>query len=107
MLHFCLVEKGRSPSSGSRRAASSPEDCLRKAMLATSAATRARYAKKGLAARGPIDPTTHAMLLRQLYLSHYELKRFRKAHEIALQALELDVLSDVIHQDAARASLAA
>jgi tetratricopeptide (TPR) repeat protein len=47
------------------------------------------------------------MLLRQLYLSHFEGKRFRKAHEIALQALELEVLSDVIHQDAARAALAA
>ena len=47
------------------------------------------------------------MLLRQLYLSHYEGKRFRAALEVALQALDLDVLSDVLHQDAARAALAA
>ncbi|MEO6576610.1 MAG: tetratricopeptide repeat protein, partial [Polyangiaceae bacterium] len=46
------------------------------------------------------------MLLRQLYLSHFEARRFRQAHEIALQAIELNVLADVLHQDAARAALA-
>lgn len=46
------------------------------------------------------------MLLRQLYLSLYEGRRFRQAHSVALQALELDVLSDVLNQDAARAALA-
>jgi tetratricopeptide (TPR) repeat protein len=46
------------------------------------------------------------MLLRQLYLSHYELRRFDRAHALALQALELDVLPDVLQQDAARAALA-
>ncbi len=76
-------------------------------MLARSPASRARFARKGLASRSPIDPTTHAMLLRQLYLAHFEDGRFRKAREIALQALELEVLADVIHQDAARAALAA
>jgi tetratricopeptide (TPR) repeat protein len=45
------------------------------------------------------------MLLRQLYLSHYEVRRFGRAHAIALQALELGVLTDVLHQDAARAAL--
>lgn len=67
---------------------------------------RARYAKRGLAAHAHIDPTTHAMLLRQLYLSHFETRRFRQAHAIAVQAIELDVLADVLHQDAARAALA-
>jgi tetratricopeptide (TPR) repeat protein len=47
------------------------------------------------------------MLLRQLYLSHYEARRFTKALDVAEQALELDVLPDVMHQDAARAALAA
>jgi tetratricopeptide (TPR) repeat protein len=61
---------------------------------------------QGLAARAPIDKTTHAMLLHQLYLSHYELRRFDRAHAVALQALELDVLPDVLQQDAARAALA-
>lgn len=46
------------------------------------------------------------MLLRQLYLSHYEGRQFEKAHTVALQALELDVLPDVLNQDAARAALA-
>jgi tetratricopeptide (TPR) repeat protein len=64
------------------------------------------YARRGLASRAPLDRTTHAMLLRQLYLSLFEGRRFRQAHTVALQALELDVLSDVLNQDAARAALA-
>jgi tetratricopeptide (TPR) repeat protein len=64
------------------------------------------YARRGLAMSGRIDRTTHAMLLRQLYLSLYEGRRFQQAHTVALQALELDVLPDVLNQDAARAALA-
>jgi tetratricopeptide (TPR) repeat protein len=45
------------------------------------------------------------MLLRQLYLADYETRRFDRAFATALQALELDVLRDVLHQDAARAAL--
>ncbi len=79
---------------------------MRKAMAARSARSRAMYARRGLAAHGPLDRTTHAMLLRQLYLSLFEGRRFQQAHTVALQALELDVLSDVLNQDAARAALA-
>lgn len=75
-------------------------------MAARTARSRAMYARKGLATHGTLDRTTHAMLLRQLYLSLFEGRRFRQAHTIALQALELDVLSDVLNQDAARAALA-
>jgi len=75
---------------------------LRKATAARSSATRARYARRGLAARQPLDRTTQAMLLRQLHLSHYEARRFDVARQVALQ-----VLVDVIHQDAARAALGA
>ncbi len=46
------------------------------------------------------------MLLRQLYLALFEERRFQQARTIALQALELDVLPDVLNQDAARAALA-
>jgi tetratricopeptide (TPR) repeat protein len=46
------------------------------------------------------------MLLRQLYLSLFEARRFGEAHEIAVQASELAVLTDVLLQDAARAALA-
>lgn len=83
-----------------------PEDFLLKAIAAKSARSRAMFARRGLAWRGSIDRTTHAMLLRQLYLSLFEARRFAQAHSIALQALELDVLSDVLNQDAARAALA-
>jgi tetratricopeptide (TPR) repeat protein len=47
------------------------------------------------------------MLLRQLYLSHFEARRFERAREVALQAIDLGVLADVLQQDAARAALAA
>jgi tetratricopeptide (TPR) repeat protein len=47
------------------------------------------------------------MLLRQLYLADYERGRFESAHELARQAIALDVLPDVFHQDAARAALGA
>lgn len=75
-------------------------------MEAKSARTRAMYARRGLASPAPLDRTTHAMLLRQLYLALFEGRQFQKAHEIALQALELDVLADVLNQDAARAAMA-
>lgn len=75
-------------------------------MAAKTARSRAMYARRGLASRAPLDRTTHAMLLRQLYLSLFEGRRFRQAHTVALQALALDVLPDVLNQDAARAALA-
>ncbi len=87
--------------------AQAPEDYLRKAMAAKSPRSRGIFARRGLATRGTIDRTTHAMLLRQLYLSLFESRRFEQAHDVALQALELDVLPDVLNQDAARAALAA
>jgi tetratricopeptide (TPR) repeat protein len=82
-----------------------PIELLSKAMAARSSATRARWARQGLASRGRLDKTTQAMLLRQLYLADYEARRFDRAFATALQALELDVLRDVLHQDAARAAL--
>lgn len=47
------------------------------------------------------------MLLRQLYLAHFEERRFERARETAEQALEMGVLVDVVRQDAARACQAA
>jgi len=64
------------------------------------------WAKRGLGSRAALDRTTQAMLLRQLYLAHFEQRRFGEAHQVAQQSLELGVLSDVVHQDAARASAA-
>jgi tetratricopeptide (TPR) repeat protein len=83
----------------------SPELLLQKAMGARTGTMRARYARQGLAAAS-LDRTTQAMLLRQLYLSQFEARRFRHAHDLAMQAVELGVLPDVLYQDAARAALA-
>ncbi len=82
------------------------EDLLQMAMAAKTPAARGRWARKGLASRAPLDRTTQAMLLRQLSLSLYEGRRFEQARAVALQAIELGVLPDVLHQDAARAALA-
>jgi tetratricopeptide (TPR) repeat protein len=83
----------------------SPELLLRKATLARSAGTRAKYAERGLAHRGELDRTTRAMLLRQLYLSHMEAQRFEDASTVAEQMVETAVMPDVARQDAARAYL--
>ncbi|MBN2196698.1 MAG: tetratricopeptide repeat protein [Polyangiaceae bacterium] len=66
---------------------------------------RAKYARRGLAHAGQVDPTTQVLLLRQLYLSHLESHRFCDALAIADQMLALDVMGDVVRQDAARACL--
>lgn len=92
------------PASKERpRGALTPEDYLARALNARAPALRSKYARLGLAARAPLERTTHAMLLRQLYMAHYETRRFRKAREVALQALELGVMVDVLHQDVSRA----
>ncbi|CAN5198512.1 hypothetical protein BH09MYX1_BH09MYX1_62250 [soil metagenome] len=83
-----------------------PEDLLQRAMSARTWSSRERLAKQGLATHAPLDRTTHAMLLRQLYLANFEAERFAEALEIVRSALELGVLPDVLHQDAARAALA-
>jgi len=72
-------------------------------MRAETPRARALWARRGLARRGPLDRTTQSMLLRQLYLALYESRRFAEALAAAEQNLELGVLRDVIHQDAARA----
>jgi tetratricopeptide (TPR) repeat protein len=76
-------------------------------MSARTPAVRARWARQGLATRRSLDPTTQAMLLRQLYLSHFAQGDYERALEVARQAVDLGVLPDVLHQDAARAALAA
>ncbi len=78
-----------------------------KATAARTPAARARVARRGLASRQPLDKTTHALLLRQLSLALYEQGDFEGAREAAVMALELGVLLDVIHQDAARAAMGA
>lgn len=76
-------------------------------MSAKDARERARIARRGLASRAPLDRTTHAMLLRQLYVALFEQRRFDDARSVAESAVDLRVLPDVIHHDAARAAAAA
>jgi hypothetical protein len=78
---------------------------LRKATLARTAVTRAKYAQRGLSHDGALDQTTRTMLLRQLYLSHMEGRRFADALVVAEQMVQGAVMPDVAHQDAARACL--
>jgi len=85
----------------------SPEELLRRAMNAQDAPSRERLARKGLATRAPIDRTTNSMLLRQLYLALFETRRFDEARRVAESAIELGILRDVMHHDAARAAAAA
>ncbi|MBI4951728.1 MAG: tetratricopeptide repeat protein [Myxococcales bacterium] len=75
-------------------------------MAARSERARRLWARRGLAHRGALDRTTQAMLLRQLYLASFALEDFEQAYRVATQAAELDVLPDVMHQDAARAKQA-
>jgi tetratricopeptide (TPR) repeat protein len=72
-------------------------------MRAESPRARSLWARKGLASRAPLDRTVQSMLLRQLYLAHFETRAFDKARDVALQTLEIGVLPDVAHQDVARA----
>lgn len=86
-------------------AAVTPELLLRKATLARTPLTRAKYAQRGLSHEAPLDHTTRVLLLRQLYLSHMEGRRFADALAIAEQMLGASVMPDVARQDAARACL--
>jgi tetratricopeptide (TPR) repeat protein len=79
------------------------EDCLERAMAAATPRGRAAWARRGLSVRAALHPDTQALLLHQLYLAHYDEGRFADALAVAVQAAELGVLSDVMHQDAARA----
>lgn len=82
-----------------------PELLLRKATLARTSGARAKYAERGLTQGASLDPTTHAMLLRQLYLSQMEARRFDDALATAHRMVDLAVMPDVARQDAARACL--
>lgn len=81
-----------------------PADWLRRATLADSAGARAKYATRGLEEVGT-DRTTRAMLMRQLYLSQLEARRFDDAVSTARAVVQLQVMPDVAYQDCARAEL--
>src|SRR6187551_3019752 len=93
------------PAAAAAAVAVTPELLLRKATLARTSLTRAKYAQRGLAHGSPLDHTTRVLLLRQLYLSHMEGRRFADALAIADQMVATSVMPDVARQDAARACL--
>jgi tetratricopeptide (TPR) repeat protein len=97
-----MVSRTRTAARPAREA---PEIMLRKATLARTPLARAKYAERGLSHNGAVDRTTRAMLLRQLYLSHMEGRRFPEALSVAHSMLENAVMPDVARQDAARACL--
>jgi tetratricopeptide (TPR) repeat protein len=82
-----------------------PELYLRKATLARTSGLRAKYAQRGLDHTGRLSRTTRAMLLRQLYLSEMEARRFEDALRTAEAMIASGVMPDVARQDAARACL--
>lgn len=104
--------KSRKGSSGipespqSRRRRLLPEDLLERAIQAPTARAKETAARRGLAFEEEIDRTTEAMLRRQLYLSLYARKRFEEAYQEIVKAVDLNILRDVVHQDAARAKQA-
>jgi tetratricopeptide (TPR) repeat protein len=101
-----LIDGGRAKvgNAKSKPQGRSPEAYLHKATHAQSSTDRAKYATRGLAQPG-LDETTHAMLLRQLYLAHMEGRRFEIALEVSQKMIDLHVLPDAARQDAARACL--
>lgn len=100
-----LLNSSGMPQKRTAAAQVTPELLLRKATLARTSVTRAKYAQRGLAHGAPLDHTTRVLLLRQLYLSHMEGRRFADALAIAEQMLATTVMPDVARQDAARACL--
>src|SRR3978361_1637362 len=84
---------------------STPELLLRRATLARTSGTRAKYAERGLAFSAGVDRPPRALLLRQLYLSHMEGRRFAEALSAAEQMIQANIMPDVARQDAARACL--
>ena len=98
-----MSEVPRTRASNAQRP--TPELLLRKATLARTSGTRAKYATRGLAISAGLDRTTRALLLRQLYLSHMEARAFSEALVAAEQMIEADIMPDVARQDAARACL--
>lgn len=89
-----------------KKAPASAEDMLERAINAPTTRGRVYWARRGLAFPGKLDRATQMLLLRQLYMAYYETLRFQQAVQVAEQAIGLGVLTDVAHQDAARAKQA-
>lgn len=88
-----------------KRAGMSPESCLLRALRASSAEERLRFAEQGLL-RGSDDPEMTALLLRQRYLAEFAFGKFDQARATATAILDLEELGEIARQDAARVAMA-
>ncbi|MFW6051844.1 MAG: tetratricopeptide repeat protein [Myxococcota bacterium] len=81
-----------------------PEEYLRRALRASSPSLRMDLARTGLAQPSDdLDPDTHVLLLRQVYLGHLELRQLGEAVAVADQMTAVGTLRDVALHDSARA----
>ncbi|MBN8616933.1 MAG: hypothetical protein J0L92_40495 [Deltaproteobacteria bacterium] len=81
----------------------SAAECLASALRARTLASRAEWARKGLAAEGDeLDPEIQFLLVRQLYLVHIEEDHLERALAMAAQMLAIGVMGDLAQHDRAR-----
>lgn len=82
--------------------AKSAAECLAAALRARTHASRAEWARRGLAAEEELDPEIQFLLLRQLYLVDIEEDRFEDALRIAAQMGQVGAMRDLAQHDRAR-----
>ncbi len=85
-------------------ASQTPEAFLEKALRASDAVLRAKYATRGLSHPG-LERDTQVLLLRQLYLAHLQREQFTEARAVAEQMTSLGALEEPAFHDAARACI--
>lgn len=83
-----------------------PEQALLAALRARGPELRKRAAERGLAEHTSVTGDTKVLLLRQLYVSHVELRQLRQAADVAIRAARLGPLEDILWHDASRALFA-
>ena len=96
--------KSAAPASAPKSAApKSAAECLASALRARTTASRAEWARRGLAAEGDeLDPEIQFLLVRQLYLVHIEEDHLERALAMAAQMLAIGVMGDLAQHDRAR-----
>lgn len=97
-----VVEATESRPKGPK-AAKSAAECLASALRARTVASRAEWARRGLAAEDDeLDPEIQFLLVRQLYLVHVEEDQLARALEMAAQMLAIGPMRDLAQHDRAR-----
>jgi hypothetical protein len=101
-------ESSESDASGVRPAFPA-EECLDEARRARSSLKKEHWARRGLEAKGPIDPEIRALLLHQLFNALFAEGQFVEAERTAYAGATLpgaESLSDVLFHHASRAAMA-